>query len=55
MPLHKQEYLNEKMANTLTYDAKIDNFLEIKKFRSFAVSSLLDEEIINNAKVVGTL
>ena len=43
------------MGRYLSYNSKIDNFLEVEKFRSFVVSSLVDEEILAKPKVVGTL
>jgi hypothetical protein len=43
------------MGRFLTYNSKIDNFLEVEKFRSFVISSLVDEEILTKPKVVGTL
>ena len=43
------------MGRYLSYNSKIDNFLEVEKFRSFVVSSLFDEEILAEPKVVGTL
>ena len=43
------------MGRHLSYNSKIDNFLEVEKFRSFVVSSLVDEEILAKPKVVGTL
>jgi len=43
------------MGRYLSYNKKIDNFLEVEKFRSLVVSSLVDEEILAKPKVVGTL
>lgn len=43
------------MERYLSYNSKIDNFLEVEKFRSFVVCSLVDEEILAKPKVVGTL
>lgn len=34
------------MGRFLTYNSKIDNFLEVEKFRSCVISSLVDEEIL---------
>ena len=42
------------MERQLSYDAKVDNFLEIDKLKSLIVSSLLDEEVIHSPKIVGT-
>jgi hypothetical protein len=43
------------MGRYLSYNSKVDNFLELDKLRTFVVSSLIDEEILKEAKVVGTL
>ena len=43
------------MERYLSYNSKIDNFLEVEKFRIFVVSSLVYEEILAKPKVVGTL
>ena len=38
----------------MTFNTKIDNFLNVEKVRSLVISSLVDEEILTEPKVVGT-
>lgn len=51
----QQITLCKQMEPYFTYNSKIDNFLDIEKLQNFVVSSLTDEEVIKDIKVVGTL
>jgi len=55
LPIHKQNYYNELTDRQLSFDSKVDNFLEIDKLKSLIVAPLLDEEVIFSPKIVGTL